>query len=477
MFELPAKIPLRFNSSNGEWKKILSPNDHTLLTEVQYATEIDINFILNEIRSRQNLISKLKPFERSHILKNAAHLIQDNQEFLANIIAMEGGKPLKDARIEAQRAVVTLELCAEETLRLGGEVIPLERTKAGENHMSFTIHEPIGSVLAISAFNHPLNLLAHQVGCALAAGCSVVLKPAPTTPLSAYFFEEILLKAGLPTDGIRVIHADIPLIQKLASSSEFDFISFVGSAKVGWELRKIIAPGTRLSLEHGGQACAIVRGDAEIKKAIPALLRGAFYHAGQVCISTQIIYVHETIYDEFLNDFKVATEKLITGAATSEATDVGPLIRSQEVQRIQNWITEAVALGAKVITGNTTFGQAKQFLTPTIITQVPLESKLMKEEIFGPVVCIRPYQSDEEVLNQINQNEYIFESSLFTENLSKAFEIAKSLSTMTLVINNHTAFRVDNMPFGGHKKSGLGMGGVSYAIQEMSRLKQIILKT
>lgn len=476
MFQIPQSLPLTFTNSKGAWKEILSPNDGSLITKVQEGTEEDIDKLLQDTPHIQKKIAALKPFERAKILKAVASKIRANEEFLAMVIASEGGKPLKDARVEAQRAASTLELCSEETLRLTGEVIPMERTPAGKDHLSFSVRDPIGAVLAISAFNHPLNLVAHQVGCAVGSGCSVVLKPAPATPISAHFLKEFFAKAGLPHDGIRVVHAEVPLVQKLASSSHFDFVSFIGSAKVGWELRKIIAPGTRLALEHGGQAPAIVREDADLEAATTALVKGAFYHAGQVCISTQGIFVHEKIFDMFLKLFKEKTSKLVTGPATEEKTDVGPLIRPGEVERLQKWIHEAQTQGAKIILGNEVSGNARQYLSPTILTNVPRYASIMKDEAFGPVVCINPYTDEDELLSFINQNEYIFEAALFTKDISRALKIATEISTMTFVINNHTAFRVDQMPFGGHKKSGLGMGGVRYAMEEMTRMKQIIMK-
>jgi len=476
MFQIPQSIPLTFTNSEGSWTEIRSPNDGSLIAKVQEGTEEDIRKLLQDTPHIQKKIAALKPFERAKILKAVASEIKANEEFLALVIATEGGKPLKDARVEAQRAAATLELCSEETLRLTGEVIPMERTPAGKDHLSFSVRDPIGAVLAISAFNHPLNLIAHQVGCAVASGCSVVLKPAPATPVSAHFLKEFFAKAGLPQDGIRVVHAEVPLVQKLASSSHFDFVSFIGSAKVGWELRKIIAPGTRLALEHGGQAPAIVREDADLEAATTALVKGAFYHAGQVCISTQGIFVHENIFEKFLKLFKEKTSKLVTGPATEETTDVGPLIRPGEVERLQKWIHEAQTQGAKIILGNEVSGNARQYLSPTILTHVPRNASIMKDEAFGPVVCINPYSDEDELLSYINQNEYIFEAALFTKDISRALKIATEISTMTFVINNHTAFRVDQMPFGGHKKSGLGMGGVRYAMEELTRMKQIILK-
>jgi acyl-CoA reductase-like NAD-dependent aldehyde dehydrogenase len=476
MFHVPSKIPSKLTSPNAPWVEIISPNDGKTLTQIQFATNEDIESLLVKTKDCQIIMASLKPFERSRILREVAGKIKDNLDHLAWVIACEGGKPLKDSVQEVSRAALTLELCAEETLRLEGEVIPMERTPAGVDHIAFTMRGPIGAVLAISAFNHPLNLIAHQVGCAIGSGCSVVLKPAPATPLSAYYLEYFFTQSGLPEGCLRVIHASIPQIQTLVSSPSFDFVSFIGSANVGWELRKLIAPGTRLSLEHGGHAPAIVGEDADLELAAKALTRGAFYHAGQVCISTQIIYTHKNIYDQFVDRFRENVLKLVTGPATDPTTDVGPLIRPEEVKRLESWIDEALKKGAKLLTGHTVSGNRDQYLSPTVLLNTPRDCRLIKEEAFGPVVSIISYDNEEELLRVINQSDFIFEASLFTKDISRAMRIAKDISTMTFVINNHTAFRVDHMPFGGHKKSGLGMGGVRYAMEEMTRVKQVIVK-
>lgn len=473
MFQLPAQLPLKFTTSKGAFQKILSPNDGKSLLEVQFATADDIKLILDTTLEAQMQMAKLHPYERAEILKKVALNLKEKLDFMAWVIASEGGKPLKDAKVEASRAVATLELCAEETLRLEGEMVPMERTAAGKDHIAFTMRNPIGPVLAISAFNHPLNLIAHQVGCAVASGCAVVLKPASSTPISAFFLEEAFIKAGLPKNGLRVINASVELAEKLVESKIFNYVSFIGSAKVGWEMRKKIAPGTRIGMEHGGQAPAIVRADADLAAAVKALIKGSFYHAGQVCISTQRIFVHQEIYPQFLKDFTAQALELKVGAATDPQTDVGPLIKLSEVERIQKWIDEAIKAGAKLETGNKVTGL---YMTPTILTKVSREVALMKDEVFGPVVCINSYTDEAELLNYINTNDYIFEAALFTQDITTALRMARDISTMTFVINNHTAFRVDQMPFGGHKMSGLGMGGVKYVMEEMTRTKQVIIK-
>lgn len=474
MIELPTNFPLRFTKSSGSYRELNSPNDQRFLSKIQYATKEDIQLLLNKLPSAQKKIESIPAFERSDILRKTASLIQEKQVFFSQLIATEGGKPLKDAKVEVERAIHTLNLCAEEALRLGGEVLPMERNRFGLGHLSFTMKSPIGPVLAISAFNHPLNLIAHQIGCALACGNSAILKPAPTTPMTAYYFEDILKQAGLPEDILFVVQAEIPEIELLLTSNQIAYVTFIGSAKVGWNLQKLIAPGTRLNLEHGGIAPAIVRADAEIENATTALVKGSFYHAGQVCISTQRIFIHKSIYQKFKDLFVSKTEQLKTGDATIELTDVGPLIRLEEVKRIQSWIQETVNSGAKVLTGNTARGH---FLSPTIMENVPHNSKLMCEEVFGPVVCLESYENEDELIEYLNSSKYSFEACLFTQDISASLNFAKKIKTMTFVINDHNAYRVDWMPFGGYRQSGLGMGGVKYMMDEMVQLKQVIIKS
>ena len=476
MFQLPPKLPLRFTNSKGEWREVLSPNDQKAITSMQLATAKDIEELLGQLKDSQKKMKNLRPYERSAILKKVAEELRSQEDYLAWVIASEGGKPLKDAKVEVTRAIGTLELCAEEAMRLHGEMIPMERTPAGKDHLAFTLQDPIGPVLAISAFNHPLNLISHQVGCAIASGCVVVLKPSSSTPICGSLLQNAFYKAGLSEEFFTVIHSNVSETELLVSSSEFGYVSFIGSPKVGWEMRRKIAPGTRIAMEHGGQAPAIIRQDADVESAATQLVKGAFYHAGQVCISTQRIFIHEDAYDKFLETFLKLTSELKTGPATDEQTDVGPLIRPDEVKRLQSWITEAQKDGAIIEMGDNVTGSHNQYLYPTVLTNVPRSSKIMKEEAFGPVVCINPYKDENELLEYLNSNEYIFESALFTKDLTHALRIAKEISTMTFVINNHTALRVDQMPFGGHGKSGLGMGGVKYMMEEMTRTKQVILR-
>lgn len=476
MFPLKNQFELTFTSSRGEFRDIVSPNDRNPFTKVQFGTKEDAALILASLATAQEKMKNLSSAEKIKILKAAAAEIGRNADQLALLVSREGGKPLKDAQVEVTRAKDTFELCAEECWRLHGDVTPMDRTDAGKGHLNFSVREPIGPVLAISAFNHPLNNLAHQVGPAIAAGNAVVLKPASSTPVCAFILEDILRKAGLPKECLTVFTASPTVLEEIVKSPEISFVSFIGSAKVGWELRRTIAPGTRIAMEHGGQAPVILREDADLREAIPQLLRSSFYHAGQVCISTQRIFVHRNLYEVFKNEFVQRAKKLKTATAMDDTTDVGPLISPDEVKRVQKDIEDAVAKGARILCGNEVKGNAGQFLTPTVVAEVPRNSSLMTNETFGPVVCLNSYEDEDELIRYLNSNRYPFEAALYTRDVKAAMTLSLKTSAMTMVVNNHSAIRVDWMPFGGHGLAGLGMGGVKYAMEEMTRLKQIIIK-
>lgn len=476
MFPLKPQYSLTFTKSRGEFRDIKSPNDLASFTKVQFGTAEDAEKILSLVPAAQVKMRSMSSGERIRILKGVASEIAKNHEQLALLIAREGGKPLKDALVEVSRAKDTFELCAEECWRQNGETIPMDRTDAGKGHLAFTLRDPIGPVLAISAFNHPLNNLAHQTGPAIAAGNMVVLKPASGTPVMAFVLEEMFRKAGLPPECMIVFTAPSDTVEKLVASSAFSFVSFIGSAKVGWDMRRKIASGTRISMEHGGQAPAIIREDADLREAIPQLIRASFYHAGQVCISTQRIFIHRNLYEVFKNEFVQRTKKLKTGTAMDDTTDVGPLVRPEEVTRIRKDIDEAVKLGGTILCGNEIKGNSGQFLTPTVVADVPRNASLMQNEIFGPVVCLNSFEDEVELVRYLNSNPYIFESCLYTKDIQAALKLSMEISSMTMVVNNHNAFRVDWMPFGGHGLAGLGLGGVKNALFEMTRTKQVIIK-
>lgn len=468
------RTPLRWGTENRSWLKIHSPNDGKLIGEVEQISPLDVDYLAKQVLIGQATLVNTDMFMRVQWLKNIAAKIRESQKNLANLIALEGGKPIRDARIEVERAALTFEICAEEAMRVHGEQLPLSHSPAAKKKMAFTVREAIGPVLVLSAFNHPLNLLAHQVGTALASGCAVVFKPSPGTPYCGEWLVEALIAVGVPATVCQICHAQIPEIELLVQRPEFQFVSFVGSAKIGWNLRRIIAPGTRIALEHGGIASAMVCPDADLAQATHCLTRGAFYHAGQVCISTQKIFVHQSIWDSFVSGFVTATRQLNVGDARDEKTDIGPLIRVSEKIRLIEWIKEAEALGARVLLKDTE-ERPGSLMGATILSHVPATCRLMNEEAFGPVVCLIPYETDEEVFAAISNSPFHFTASVFTKDMANALESAKKLSAMNVMINDHTAWRVDEMPFGGHRQSGLGMGGVKWAVEEQTRLKQVVL--
>lgn len=468
------RTPLRWPGAQRTWLRVLGPNDGKILGEIELMHADDVALVAQSVLRGQALLSTVTALQRAQWLKALAQKVRSAKNDLAHLIAAEGGKPLKDAQVEVDRAALTFDLCAEEALRIHGDQLPLAHSPAARGKTAITLREPIGPVLALSAFNHPLNLLAHQVGTALASGNAVVFKPSPATPFCAEWLADSLREVGVPTDVALVCHADVPVIELLVQRAEFQFVSFIGSARVGWQLRRLLAPGTRLALEHGGVATAILFPDADLGLAATTLVRGAFYHSGQVCISTQKIFVHESIWDAFSASLVASTRQLKVGDARDEKTDLGPLIRHSEVERLHTWIEEACLLGARVLLDGRTDHSAP-YLGPTILSHVPPEATLMTEEAFGPIVCLVPFTDATEAYRAIEHSPFHFAAAVYTQDLARGFEAATKLSAMNVMVNDHTAWRVDEMPFGGHRQSGLGMGGVRWAIEEQTRLKQVVL--
>ena len=456
--------------------KIIFPFDQSLVKELPLISKNDIDPILN---TAQNLFDDqsawLPAYKRIEILEKAALLMNERHEELIHLAISEGGKPYKDSKAEILRAIKGVKLAAEHIAQIKGEQIPMGLTEASLNRVAFTSKEPIGDVAAVSAFNHPLNLAVHQIATAVAAGCPVIFKPSSNTPLSGLALAEILKEAGLPEGWLQVVLCDNETAELLVTDSRVHFFSFIGSARVGWSLKSKLAPGTRSALEHGGAAPVIVESDADFSEMIPDLVKGGFYHAGQVCVSVQKIYVNEEICDRFLKQFSQATNKLIVGNPFDEATDVGSLITPKEVDRVEEWVNEAIAEGAKVIAGGKRISET--CFEPTILFNPSEDSKVSASEIFGPVVCVYPFTNRAEAVKKANALDVHFQAAVFTKNLDVALDTAKKLNATAVMINDNTAFRVDWMPFGGRDSSGLGMGGISYTINDMLREKLTVFKS
>ena len=416
----------------------------------------------------------LPAHERVAILEKTATLMSERIDSLAQLACSEGGKPLQDSIVEVHRAIHGVKLAAEHISQLGGEQIPMDQTPATAGRLAFTQREPIGVVVSISAFNHPLNLIIHQTVPAIAAGAPVIIKPSLTTPLSCLNFVSILREAGLPEQWCQVVVCENEHAEKLVTDPKIGFFSFIGSANVGWKLRSKLAPGVRCALEHGGAAPAIVENDADLVTAVPLLLKGGFYHSGQVCVSVQRIFAHVDILNE-LRDLLVSQATEITnGDPLLPTTEAGPLILPREVERVSSWVDEAVAAGATLLTGGKALSET--MYPPTILLNPPEDAKVSTMEIFGPVICLYSYSDREDAITRANSLPFAFQSAVFTQDIDKALDMSAKLNATAVMINDHTAFRADWMPFGGRDASGLGMGGIPHSMHEMTREKMTVIK-
>ena len=412
--------------------------------------------------------------ERLAILEKAAVIMQDEFNQLAVEAAREGGKPLIDSEIEVNRAIEGVKLCVETMRNKRGELVPMRITPASSHKVAFTTPEPIGVVVAVSAFNHPLNLIVHQVGPAVAAGCPVIVKPASKTPISCFNFVDILRRAGLPDKWCQaMVIGDSTLATRLVTDSRVAFLSFIGSSRVGWMLRSKLAPGTRCALEHGGVAPVIMAEDADIDMAVPKLLKGGFYHAGQVCVSVQRVFAHKTSAKTLAESLAVSAAKLIIGDPTLATTEVGPLIDPDEVTRVDEWVQEAVRGGATLLCGGKKLSES--CYECTVLLDPPESARISQKEVFGPVVCIYSYTDMEDAITRANQLPFSFQAAVFTSNIDTAMKIYRNLDGSAIMVNDHTAFRVDWMPFAGLKESGHGTGGIPHTIKDMQVEKMLVI--
>lgn len=417
----------------------------------------------------------LKPHRRIAILRRLAALMEGKRDHLAMQIAREGGKPLPDAIVETNRAIDGVHNAADELRNFAGREIPMGLSAAAENRWAFTTREPIGVVAAISAFNHPLNLIVHQVAPAIAVGCPVIVKPASTTPLSCLDFVALVREAGLPEPWCQsFVTDDNALAEKLATDGRVAFLSFIGSARVGWSLHAKLAPGTRSALEHGGAAPAIVDRSADLGKVIEPVVKGGYYHAGQVCVSTQRIFVHDDIAEEFTQKLVARVEDLRTADPTLQDTEVGPLILPREADRVAQWIKDALEGGARLATGGQRLSDTT--LQPAVLLDPAADAKLSTLEVFGPVVAVYRYRALDDAIRQANALPTAFQASIFAQDIDVAMRAANRLDASAVMINDPTAFRTDWMPFAGRRESGYGTGGIPCTMRDMTQEKMILMR-
>ncbi len=415
----------------------------------------------------------LAKYERIKVLEKLKILLQQHSGEFTRLIADEGGKPLKDAKVEVIRAIDGIRIALAAVQNIKGVEVPMELTEASQNNIAFTTMEPIGIVIAISAFNHPLNLIIHQVVPAIATGCPIIIKPAANTPLCALLFAKLVMKTGLKNGYLQVALVDNYLAEKLVTDKRIAFFSFIGSSKVGWMLKAKLAKGVRCALEHGGVAPVIFDNYNDVNGFVTGLVKAAFYHAGQVCVSAQKVFINKNQAKKIA--IKIANEanKLIIGDAADEKTDVGPLISSTEVDRVEKIVNEAIAEGAELITGGKRIGNV--CYEPTVLLNPHKNSKVSITEIFGPVICIYSYNDINNAIAIANSLDVAFQASVWTDDIKSAIKYTKKIQASAVMINNHTTFRVDWMPFAGRKHSGYGIGGISYTMHDMLEHKMILI--
>lgn len=470
-----AKYPLKIKGSeSSELNEVKSPFNGQVIAAVGQADEKAIKLAITQATDCfHNVMKKMPAHKRSQILAKAAQLLNERLEDFASTIALEGGKPIRDARVEVSRAIMTFTIASEEALRLDGEQIAMDRQVGNEGRIGLVMREPIGVIGAITPFNFPLNLVAHKLAPAIASGCTVVLKPASQTPVSSLKLAEVLADAGLPEGALILTPCRGSKGIHLVSDPRIALLTFTGSQEVGWNLRHQIAPGTRIILELGGNAGLVVHSDADLNMAAKAAAKGGYVNAGQTCISVQRIYVQETVYDKFLNSFVELVKNLRCGDPLDESVDVGPMIDAGSVDKTVSWIEDAVKGGAKLMAGGKK--QANNVLEPTILAETPSHLSVVCQEIFGPVVCVMKYKDIDEAIKLMNDSRYGLQAGIFTQNLEIAFKGARQIDAGGVMVNDAPTFRADHMPYGGRKESGVGLEGVRYAIAEMTQAKFICL--
>jgi len=456
---------------------VLAPFDRKPIATVATADAATVEYALNAAHKLyRNRDAWLPLAKRIEVLERTASLMKARAEYLAIEAAREGGKPLIDSKVEVARAIDSVRIAVEHLRTQQGEVIPMNVGASSTNRLAFTQLEPIGVVVALSAFNHPLNLITHQVGPAVAAGCPVIVKPAKATPLSCFRFVEMLREAGLPEDWcIPLLPENNDLSTKLATDPRVAFLSFIGSAKVGWKLRSQLAPGARCALEHGGVAPVIVAADADMKATVASVTKGGFYHAGQVCVSVQRVYVERSQAENFAKALAEAASKLKVGDPTVAETEVGPMIDPAEVVRVGEWIDEAVAKGAKVLCGHEKLSDT--CYAPTVLLDPPDDVRVSTLEVFGPLVCVYSYDKIDDAIARANSLPVSFQAAVYTQSIDTALRCYQRLDASAVMVNDHTAFRVDWMPFAGLRTSGHNVGGVPYTLHDMQVRKMIVMKS
>jgi glyceraldehyde-3-phosphate dehydrogenase (NADP+) len=458
--------------SSGEVAEIRSPFDGTVAGLAHRAKPEHVEQAIAAAVSAFEITRRMPTFKRVEILEQVVAGLKDHQEQLARLIALEAGKPIKNARMEVARGIMTFTDAVEETKRIRGEWLPLDLDAASAGRQGLVRRFPLGPVAAISPFNFPLNLVAHKIAPAMACGNPLVLKPASQTPLTALRLAEIIHAAGAPPGSINVLNGSSQVIRPLVTDARMKYLSFTGSGAVGWALRTQ-AGNKKVALELGGNAGVAVHSDADLDYAAQRCVTGGFGYAGQTCISVQRIFVHAPVFDTFTEKFLALVQKLRVGDPLDEQTDVGPMISASEAARAWQWTQEAVAGGAKLLAGSEPAGN---LLPPAVLTRTTPAMKVNCQELFAPVVTLEPYREFADARRAINDSPYGLQAGVFTRDVQAIFQAFEEIEVGGLIVNDVPTWRADAMPYGGWKESGLGREGVRYAIEGMTERRILVLK-
>ena len=457
----------------GDTYAVRSPYDDAPIALIHRAGPDEIEASIAAAAAAFETTKRLASHERASVLERVSRLIAERRDELARTIALEAGKPVKVAKIEADRASFTFKVAAEESKRIYGEIVPLDWLPGTEGRVAHVRRVPLGPIAGITPFNFPLNLVAHKVAPALAAGNPIVVRPASQTPVSALRLGELVLEAGWPEGGISVVPSSTDAAAPLVEDERIKLLTFTGSPAVGWSLKER-AGRKRVTLELGGNAPVIVHADADPPFAAERIAWGGFVQSGQTCISVQRVYVHASLYDGFVADLVRRVEQLAVGDPLDEQTDVGPLIDHGAATRVEGWIEEAVAGGAKVLTGGARNGRMWQ---PTVMTEAKEEMRISCEEAFAPLVVVYRFDDVDEAIERASATKFGLQAGLFTRDLGVVEKAFERIETGGLMVNDVSTFRVDHMPYGGVKHSGSGREGLRYAIEEMTELKLLTINT
>ncbi|WP_027094252.1 aldehyde dehydrogenase family protein [Cohnella thermotolerans] len=466
---------------DGQWRKgqayteLKSPYSGRPIAEVAQAGERETEEAIAAAERAFGAMAAMPAHERTAILDRVARSIEERGEELARLLALEAAKPLKTARAEIARTAQTYKFAAMEASRIHGETVPMDAAPGGEGRIAYTVRKPLGVVGAITPFNFPFNLVAHKVGPAIAAGNTIVLKPAGQTPLAALAIAELFAEAGLPAGALNVVPGAGAVVgEAIVRDPRVKALSFTGSPEVGIAMRNK-AGLKRVTLELGSNSALLIDGTVELTDSLVArCVAGAYSFSGQVCISIQRMYVHESKYEAFVERFAQEAARLVIGDPEREETDFSALIHAKEVARMKEWTESAVRRGARVALGGEALSET--IFAPTVLTNVPEDEPVSCREVFGPIVCMEPFASLDDAIAQVNRSRYGLQAGLYTNDLNAAMRAADKLEVGGVMINDFPTFRVDQMPYGGVKESGIGREGVRYAVEEMTELKLVSIR-